>query len=93
MGSASPARPWRLARAYERGSRAVGSAEAVITKRRVAYAAATAAADAPSRREDNGWCLGTTLRQTLALFNAPGEGPDLTSRQAESAAIVHWLDD
>ena len=39
-----------LARAYERGSRAVGRAEAVLTTRRVAYAAATADADEPIRR-------------------------------------------
>jgi len=77
-----------IAREYERGSLAVGSSEAVITKRRAAYEAAKAEADEQIRRYDNFWYLWTALRQTLELFDAQGEIFALPSRQAEIAAIL-----
>ena len=82
-----------IAREYERGSLAVGRSEAVITKRRVAYEAAKAEADEQIRRYDNFCYLWTALRQTLELFNQQGEFTELTSRQAEMAAIVQLLDE
>jgi hypothetical protein len=81
-----------IAREYERGSLAVGRSEAVITKRRVAYEAAKAEADEQIRRYDNFCYLWTALRQTLELFNQQGDLIELTSRQAEIAAIVQLLD-
>jgi hypothetical protein len=82
-----------IAREYERGNLAVGRSEAVITKRRVAYEAAKTAADEQIRRYDNFCYLWTALRQALELFDERGELTDLTSRQAEIAAIVQLLDE
>jgi len=72
---------------------ASGRAEPVITKRREAYEAAKAEADEQIRRYDNFCYLWTALRQTLELFNQQGEFTELTSRQAEMAAIVQLLDE
>ena len=81
-----------IAREYERGSVKVGSSEDVITKRSAAYEAAQAEAEEPLRRYDNCCSLWTALRQALELFDDQGEIIALTSRQAEMAAIVQWMD-
>jgi hypothetical protein len=81
-----------IAREYERGSREVGRAEAVLTKRSAAYEAAKAEAEEQIRRDDDCCSLWTALRQALALCDEQGEITALTSRQAEMAAIVQLLD-
>jgi hypothetical protein len=73
---------------YARGSLASGRAEPVITKRREAYEAAKAAAEAKIRRYDDFCYLWAALRQELALFDSEGSINDLTSRQAEIEAIL-----
>ena len=81
-----------IAREYERGGLAVGRSTAVITKRIAAYEAAKVEADEQIRRYDTFCYLWTALRQTLEVFDAQGDVPTLTSRQAEIAAIVQLLD-
>jgi len=73
---------------YARGSLASGRSEPVITKRREAYEAAKAAAEAKIRRYDDFCYLWAALRQELALFDSEGRINDLTSRQAEIEAIL-----
>jgi len=82
-----------IAREYERGGVESGRSEAVITKRRAAYEAAKAEAEAQIRRYDNFCYLWTALRQALALFDEQGVIPELTCRQAEIAAIVTLMDE
>src|SRR5713101_5589859 len=72
-----------IAREYERGSVTIGRSEAVITKRRKAYEAAKAEAEAQIARYDNFCYLWTALRHALELFDDQGELTELTSRQAE----------
>jgi hypothetical protein len=81
-----------IAREYERGSVEVGRSEDVITKRRAAYEAAKAEAEAQIRRYDHFCYLWTALRQALAVFDEQGEITELTSRQAEIEAIVQLMD-
>ena len=81
-----------IAREYARGSLEVGRSEAVITKRSAAYEAAKAEAEEQIRRYDNFCYLWTALRHALALFDEQGEITELTSRQAEIAAIVQLMD-
>jgi len=81
-----------IAREYERGGLMVERSEAVLTQRIAAYEAAKAEADEQIRRYDNFCYLWTALRQTLELFDAQGDLPPLTSRQAEIAAIRQLLD-
>jgi hypothetical protein len=81
-----------IAREYERGSVEVGRSEDVITKRRAAYEAAKAEAEAQSRRDDHFCYLWTALRQALEVFDEQGESTELTSRQAEIEAIVQLMD-
>ena len=81
-----------IAREYERGSVEVGRSEDVITKRRAAYEAAKAEAEAQIRRDDHFCYLWTALRQALEVFDEQGESTELTSRQAEIEAIVQLLD-
>ena len=81
-----------IAREYERGSLEVGRSEAVITKRSAAYEAAKAEAEEQIRRYDDFCYLWTALRHALELFDEQGEITELTSRQAEIAAIVQLMD-
>jgi hypothetical protein len=81
-----------IAREYERGSVEVGRSEDVITKRRAAYEAAKAEAEAQIRRYDHFCYLWTALRQALEVFDEQGEITELTSRQAEIEAIVQLMD-
>ncbi len=81
-----------IAREYERGSVEVGRSEDVITKRRAAYEAAKAEAEAQIRRDDHFCYLWTALRQALEVFDEQGESTELTSRQAEIEAIVQLMD-
>jgi len=81
-----------IAREYERGSVEVGRSEDVITKRRAAYEAAKAEAEAQIRRYDHFCYLWTALRQALEVFDEQGESTELTSRQAEIEAIVQLMD-
>lgn len=73
---------------YARGSVASGRAEPGITKRREAYEAAKAAAEAKIRRYDACWYLWAALRQAWAWFDSEGRINDLTARQAEIEAIL-----
>jgi hypothetical protein len=81
-----------IAREYARGSVTIGRAEAGITKRRKAYEAAKAEAEAPIARDDHCCSLWTALRPTLALCDDRGGRTALTSRQAEMDAIVTLRD-
>jgi len=81
-----------IARAYARGSVEVGRSAAGITKRSAAYEAATAEADAQIVREDHGCSLGTALRRARDVCDDRGARTERTSRQAERAAIVTWMD-
>lgn len=81
-----------IAREYERGSVMIGRSEGVIAKRKMAYEAAKAEAEAQIARYDNFCYLWMALRQTLELFDERGGLPALTSRQAEIDAIVTLMD-
>jgi hypothetical protein len=81
-----------IAREYERGSVMIGRSEGVIAKRRRAYEAAKAEAEAQIARYDNFCYLWMALRQTLEVFDARGGLTALTARQAEIDAIVTLMD-
>ena len=70
----------------------IGRSEGVIAKRRMAYEAAKAEAEAQIARYDNFGYLWMALRQTLEVFDERGGLPALTSRQAEIDAIVTLMD-